>query len=684
MNLRIILLSFSLLVIGITAQAQWEKVNSPQRYVPSFGTDYRLLAAVGNTMFAAPGNGVVRSTDYGLTWIESDSGIQRVSWIPAPTMSVLYSHDGNIYAVSGNTIFISRDTGVSWKIVSGNCPGTIEALAVSEGNMIAGSYSGFAGDTIYLSSDTGKSWSAVKSVLASVSGFAESNSVLFAGIDNFDSDVLISGDNGLTWNVADSGPQRVIAITASGGDVYVAGTNGIFFTNDNGSTWNPINAGLPSGHVYSLAASGDTIFANPGLNSIYCSTNNGITWGKCLNNGLIGASGGPFLIDDGNVFMCVNGEGVFVSSDNGVDWTVHNPLSQVTAPVNRFVSLNGNLYACTEGGLYITTDSGAHWIADTIGMGASTSVWAITEVNGTYFAGTNSGLFLSMNKGATWTHSIDTTLKSTGILDFATIGNLFFALFNAGTFVSGDGGLTWKNPTYTFQSVNSSNVQAIGTTIYASTPSGIYFSPDSGADWYQNQGMPQTEPTTCFARLGNLLFAGTTGDGVWISTDSGFLWNEINTGLTNLAITALAVKNDTLYAGANGGNLFYSIDTGKHWNPIDTIIPYAETVNTLSLQNRYVFVGTTDSGIWRYSTPKKDSIRSVVLEHTAHSHLQLYPNPAFDRIFMNTDARGLSITDALGRKIFCLGIGNEIDISMLSPGIYRVNSSDGNAMFVKR
>jgi hypothetical protein len=57
------------------------------------------------------------------------------------------------------------------------------------------------------------------------------------------------------------------------------------------------------------------------------------------------------------------------------------------------------------------------------------------------------------------------------------------------------------------------------------------------------------------AMSGSTIFAGSTG-GVFFSTDSGSSWTAANTGLLNMNIQSLVVAGTNLFAGTNGSSVW--------------------------------------------------------------------------------------------------------------------------------
>jgi len=111
--------------------------------------------------------------------------------------------------------------------------------------------------------------------------------------------VFLSTNNGASWAPVRNGltDTLVSSLVISGFDIYAGTSNGgAFLSSNNGGNWVAINNGALPGnaHIYSLAASGSSIYAAANsiyvgtyTQGIYVSTNNGASW-AAANNGING------------------------------------------------------------------------------------------------------------------------------------------------------------------------------------------------------------------------------------------------------------------------------------------------------------------------------------------------------------------------------------------------------------
>ncbi len=243
---------------------------------------------------------------------------------------------------------------------------------------------------------------------------------------------------------------------------------------------------------------------------------------------------------------------------------------QTTGPYHVYafaVSPNGsggtNIFAGTnDNGVYLSTDNGTNWTQDTSGL-TETFVNALTvSSNGTggtiIIAGTIGGVFLSSNNGTSWTK--DTSgLTNTEVNAFAVSGtNIFAGTQGKGVYISTDNGISWTEDS-TGLPTNSDvySLAVSGTNLIAGTfANGVFLSTNDGQSWTQDStGLPPNIGVYSFTVSGANIFAGTTGAaGIYLSTDSGKSWTQATSGLPpNTDVFSLAVSGTNLYAGTPVG-----------------------------------------------------------------------------------------------------------------------------------
>jgi hypothetical protein len=692
MNTRTVVIASFLLISSISVQAQWVQTNSPRHDILTYGGYITCLASQGNKLFAGTqSSGLILSTDSGSTW-------SLVNVTPYPSLNSILGigsllvNGSDLFVVAGG-LDLSTDSGATWSsIYLPSLSSSISAIAVSGGNIIICTLL----DSTHLSTDNGKSWTALDT-LFDVTCFARMNGNLYAGTNGggrFLTGVYVSTNNGLNWNLTDtgerSGKRFVLALTASGGNLFESTLSGMFLSSDEGATWTAIESGLPDpslyqSRIYALAANGQNIYAGTEGSGIYFSTNNGTTWSALPDIGLSNSSIiSSLLINNGNLYTGTD-SGVYLSTDNGTDWTVHNPISSVISSINTLDTADGKVFASTQVGLFATTDTGTNWLADTTGIGTVAMTGVVAE-GGDLFAATNgSGVFRSTNSGASWMPA-DTGLTNKNIISLEQNGGILYAGVNNGIFVSSNNGATWNPPNINGQQVSGNVFTIIGKNGIAQAGGYLFYSTDGGADWYDVLTGPQQQTSiNSFAIIGGNVYAGIS-NGVWISTDSGLDWSQsLGFGLdTNATITTLLANGTTLFAGTNIGGIFVSLDSASIWNPIDSGFLARSEVTSLVMKDSILYAGTYDTGIWRHALSKPASPKGIVATPLRNeASMFVFPNPAMNSITITSSEGPISILDPLGRSYDVPRNGNLLDVSSLSPGVYFVSDGPSWAKFVK-
>ncbi|MBN2037943.1 MAG: DUF1565 domain-containing protein [Chitinispirillaceae bacterium] len=153
-----------------------------------------------------------------------------------------------------------------------------------------------------------------------------------------------------------------------------------------------MNTGLTNLDVRTLAVSGTNIFAGTWDGGVFLSTNNGANW-TAVNNGLTNLIIQSLAAIGSNLFAGTDGGGVFLSTDNGASWTAAN--NGITDLDIRALAVSGSsLFAGTNsGGVFLSTDNGASWSAVNTGLNGyrARQILTLAASSTHLFAGTYGG-----------------------------------------------------------------------------------------------------------------------------------------------------------------------------------------------------------------------------------------------------------------------------------------------------
>jgi hypothetical protein len=228
----------------------------------------RGIGSVGGILVAAGETGAFRSTDAGATWVPTMSGLNPYSLLATGTTFYCGLRTGGVYKSSDGASWAASGTGLPQSI-------GVVALAAAGGTLYAG-----AGPKVYRSTDGGGSWTAGGSVYAadpaySIWTLSVIGNVLYAGLYGYGTPethgVYKSLDGGTTWARASSGfpvNSPAYAITSIGNTLFAALQGGLFQSTDAGASWAAFNKKLDGIPIWSLAASGSTLYVGPAGRSL--------------------------------------------------------------------------------------------------------------------------------------------------------------------------------------------------------------------------------------------------------------------------------------------------------------------------------------------------------------------------------------------------------------------------------
>jgi len=259
--------------------------------IPLFSNIRTLAVTSTGQIFAGiPSYGVFRSLDGGDSWIKKDRGLTDTY-----ITSIFADNMGRIFAgTKDGGIFYSQNNGESWAQVnrSGITESYISSIAInSEGHIFAGA-GGCGG--IFRSTDNGKGWQkivigdkdyGVQSLVINPDGYIFAIAI-YCILDDYPDNVGIyrSTDNGDTWSFQKYG-CRGLAINRKG-HIFSAVNNRICRSTDNGESFHEIEICRKWGAITALTIdSNGHIFAGTWLEGVFRSTDNGDTWSS-VNEGL--------------------------------------------------------------------------------------------------------------------------------------------------------------------------------------------------------------------------------------------------------------------------------------------------------------------------------------------------------------------------------------------------------------
>jgi photosystem II stability/assembly factor-like uncharacterized protein len=253
--------------------------------------------------------------------------------------------------------------------------------------------------------------------------------------------ILIFGNRTLAQWSQTNGPQggAITSILVYGSSDFLASTAGagIFRSTNGGINWT-LAAGNPLDRFATLLASNNsTMFAGASA-TLFCSSDEGITW----NTDSVGLSaiGSVYTLTiEGSDFYAGGDHGVYHSTVAGGDWS---PMNTSILDVSSIAVDDSLIIVSAYYGLYRSTDFGASWETISLGITLDHSYpVTIGFAFGKLFTGTHKGLLVSTDHGSNWsiavTDSVHPRIEALCVVDsviYAGGENLFG---------SSDSGKTW-------------------------------------------------------------------------------------------------------------------------------------------------------------------------------------------------------------------------------------------------
>lgn len=506
------ILLITLLLLSASAEAQWERLPGPfagEFFLFATGPDGRVYAGsefnglwrssndgvdwqqfgpenVGGLLISAvtregaiigftdDDGGLFRSTDEGLTWERTSSGLEDVNGY-----FVVQHQNGSLFTTSEKGIYYSSDLGDSWFPAGDSGPAWLMSVAPN-GELWAG---GSDGD-IVRSIDTGRTWQA----LAGLEGIG-----VFAFAYPPDGSVVVGTEQGL-WRSTDGQTFEPYAITEgligplavhalSNGELLVLVHRvGLLRVSADGTERTQLAA--PVRDARALAVAGGTIIVGYEGRGIRTSIDGGTSFQL---------SGIPYAADvhrmtviDDEIFGATRRGSLYRTSDVGTSWLEIDLSIDVDGPVAR--TRSGRLLVVANELLLGSADDGASW--EVVTSGEVDGVIDVLTLGDTILVTSRDSLLRSSDDGTTWSTVREGALSE---MTLAPGGDVFGISLNGSQLVrSSDAGLTWSETPLAIDGIefpHSLLVDSDGVLylLARSSPLAGARSTDNGATWTTQQ-----------------------------------------------------------------------------------------------------------------------------------------------------------------------------------------------------
>lgn len=605
---------FSLVVVftAPSASAQtWYEANNPYA-----GNVLSLHETSEGALLCGTTRGLYKSVDGGGSW-------QSISaeYAAFATIGVSSTPDDMYIALFGYFLRRSFNGGQTWETLPAQDWTSLNNIVVNS----AGAIFINTNNSVWRSTNNGDSWTQL---------MTDQNVPTFANLEispdgdlfgsSYNNKIFRSSDDGDSWEEVFDTEGTVVTYGFAGDDVIYAGTtfSGIYRSEDNGDSWSTLPTFPESNGVLDLAVnSSGTLFAAGSGGGAYESETSGSTWTEITDN-ITNRSVKQVFITSSEVLLAgTQVSGLF--QKEGAQWTAINEGINAIY-INRFISIDGVLYACSDAGVFTSEDGGQTWQQSIAGMD-DTEITALAKApNGDLYAG-GEMLYVSAD-GINWDNISQGfpggEVTATDIL-VEPDGRLVVATEDYGIRYSDDEGQSWSTSNTGLEEVDMVFVRRNNNgSLFTSDSYNLYRSDDLSGSWeIINNGLTDNDVTE-FTVANNALFAITYSDGMFKSVNNGDSWIlAYDQDFRNATI-----NGNEIYAASESvvsGGVYHSTDNGATWSNIGDGLPGVQVEEVDYVQGLGLFVNVRDFGLYTldFSVIGQEELSR------AFGRIDCFPNP---------------------------------------------------------
>lgn len=570
----------------------WTKINSPFSKTDTFFIEALCVTKNDVIFLGGQSRGFYRSTDFGYAWelVKIDADIVRQISFGPPNILIATTEKG---------IYKSENNASNWSLMDTTTHyGRYRGIRLdNQENIYAWLYENPTYEwpngktTIKRLAKNSSSWEELSPIGSTYTG---SVTVLD----------IVSKENGF---------------------LFVATAYfGIFRSEDHGKTWIPINTGLPTLIIRSIAVlpSGTLLvglYYNLSRPSLFRSTDEGKSW---LSADTIFSKNTTtesiVVAPHGQSFVGNSISGLLSSTDDGNSWNQKEfslaiPKSIAVCPDNELI------VSMDRQAIFTSRNSGDSWSIigdDPFGFPAI----LYCSSSGVLFNADRTTLMRFERGERQYWKYLSFDSKGTSPLAIAANGDLYLVSYGWGARRSTNNGDTWL-PVPTDYTPSRFVADPSGP-VYMYTSGGDFRTTDNGSHW-------QTVTIPAFANIVNTsngLKVAATNTGVQVSNDSGLTWTPLSLTGHNVYLLFANWKGH-FFAVADSG-IFRSFDKCASWESIKYNLPSLNITTAYLTQDGFLYVGLQEGGIYRTveSTVTSVSEPQGSVEHT-FTLSQNYPNP---------------------------------------------------------
>jgi len=239
-------------------------------------------------------------------------------------------------------IFRSTDQGTNWNLSnSGLTNLNVEQTISQNNNIFAATHGG-----VYKSTNYGTNWVLSNNGITDsvINCFAKTSSNVFAGTDS--KGVFRLMNDSLGWVTAGLSNKKIRKLFVAGNFIYAATNTGVYKTSNSGAVWEAPS--LSDTAINGFAVRGSSLYAVSGNNGVFVSTNNGTNW-STFNSGLTSTRINTILSNNNILYVGTKDSGLFNASAGNWESTNRNA---------GIFSLNITALAADSNNIYVGDNCG--------------------------------------------------------------------------------------------------------------------------------------------------------------------------------------------------------------------------------------------------------------------------------------------------------------------------------------
>lgn len=425
-------------------------------------------------------------------------------------------------------------------------------------------------------------------------------------------------DNGNSWSYHNylqeyNDFSKIISITHKD-SIFAAYTNiGMFMSNDYGKSWDSISFeycdsiydfylnkfvyNYPS--ILKIEFFGDDLYATSNC-GLYRKLDGDTMFSKIDTNGLELRN---VFVED-SLILCDYQNGVQVSNDFGNSWLVSS-FSPMNVGMGLYKHQN-SIYSCRVSGLFVSHDQGINWTDTSTLLPSTQQVRNLIHRDDLLFLNIeDSTLYFSNDYGSSWAtlnKGLLVGTPSNPILDiYKENDTLYLGFLYGGIFKSTNLGQKWKHKSVGMQNALISQIQSLGDTLFAVASHqgpGLFRSYDGGQNW-ENINSSQYYVTNYIKLDQNKLYLSDTSGKLYCSTDFGDSWNPIP---LPTQIWSIEADGNKLFGRMPDNWILKSYDSGQTWDSLFLLSQFTDYVKDIRIFDDDVFASayglyySSDSG----------------------------------------------------------------------------------------